>query len=129
MPKKLFEKIGKTEEITKDFKASTINLALGYSGKAEIVDAAKKLALDVKENRVKLEEIDEKEFEKYLYSDLRKPDLVIRTSGEKRTSGFLPFQTGYSELYFCRHCWPEFSKEDLANAVSEFDSRKRNFGK
>ena len=129
LPKKLFEKIGKAEEITREFKASTINLALGYSGRAEIVDAAKKIALEVQENKISLDDINETSFEKYLYSDLKKPDLVIRTSGEQRTSGFLPFQTGYSELYFCKHCWPEFSKNDLAEAINDFDLRKRNFGK
>ena len=85
--------------------------------------------MDVQENKIDLADIDEKGFEKYLYSDLTKPDLVIRTSGEQRTSGFLPFQTGYSELYFCEHCWPEFNKEDLAEAINDFDLRKRNFGK
>ncbi len=129
LPKKLFEKIGKAEDITREFKSSTINLALGYSGRAEIVDAAKKIALDVQENKICLDDINEKSFEKYLYSDLRNPDLVIRTSGEKRTSGFLPFQTGYSELYFCKSYWPEFSKDDLAEAINDFELRKRNFGK
>ena len=129
LPKKLFEKIKKAEETTREFKTSTINLALGYSGRTEIVDAAKKLVLDVQENKIDLTDVDEKSFEKYLYSDLQKPDLIIRTSGEQRTSGFLPFQTGYSELFFCEHCWPEFSKEDLAEAINDFDLRKRNFGK
>ena len=57
------------------------------------------------------------------------PDLVVRTSGEKRLSGFLPYQSAYSELYFCDHYWPEFTEQDLANAVQDFEARKRNFGK
>ena len=129
LPKKLLGKIKEAEEFTQDFKSRTINLALGYSGRAEIVDAAKKLAVDAKEGRVDLENIDESGFESYLYSDLREPDLIVRTGGAQRTSGFLPFQTGYSELYFCQHYWPEFSKQDLNLAIEDFEARKRNFGK
>lgn len=129
LPKKLLEKIRKAEDFTQDFKKRTINLALGYSGRAEILDAAKRLALDAQNGTVDLEKVDEKSFSKYLYADLESPDLVIRTSGEQRTSGFLPFQSAYSELYFCKSCWPEFSKQDLDAAIADFGSRQRNFGK
>ena len=128
LPKKLLEKIREAEDFTQDFKGRTINLALGYSGRTEIVDAAKRLALDVKEKRIDLEKIGEKEFENYLYLG-QDPDLVIRTSGEQRMSGFLPYQSAYSELYFCNHFWPEFTEQDLAEAISDFGVRKRNFGK
>ncbi|MFA4855687.1 MAG: polyprenyl diphosphate synthase [archaeon] len=129
LPRKLLEKAKSAEDFTQDFKKRTINLALGYSGRMEIVDAAKRLALDAQKGAIELEKIDEKSFSKYLYADIREPDLVIRTSGEQRTSGFLPFQSAYSELHFCRHCWPEFSKQDLNAAIEDFGSRKRNFGK
>lgn len=129
LPKKLLEKVKQAEDFTRDFKKRTINLALGYSGRAEIVDAAKRLALDAQNGAVDLEEVDEQSFSKYLYADLREPDLMIRTSGEQRTSGFLPFQSTYSELYFCRHYWPEFSKQDLDEAIADFGARQRNFGK
>lgn len=129
LPKKLLEKISDAEEFTQDFKERTINLALGYSGRAEIVDAAKKLALDAKQGKIDPEKIEEKDFEQYLYSDLKDPDLIVRTGGAKRTSGFLSYQSDYSELHFCQHYWPEFSRQDLALAISDFESRQRNFGK
>lgn len=129
LPKKILEKARKAEEFTADFKKRTINLALGYSGRAEIVDAAKKLALEAKQGSVNLEEINEESFAKYLYADIAAPDLIIRTSGEQRMSGFLPYQGAYSELFFCKHYWPEFTKTDLAEAITDFEARKRNFGK
>ncbi len=129
LPEKLLGKVRQAEELTENFKKRTINLALGYSGRAEIVDAAKKLALDAKEGRIDINAIDEKKFENYLYAKLDDPDLIIRTGGAKRTSGFLPYQSDYSELYFCQHYWPEFSKEDLGEAVADFELRQRNFGK
>ncbi len=129
LPKKLFQKIQGAEESTAGFKKRTISLALGYSGRAEITDAAKKLALDATQGKVELEKVDESLFSKYLYSDVMDPDLIVRTSGEQRLSGFLPFQGAYSELYFCKHYWPEFTRHDLDNAIQDFEARKRNFGK
>jgi len=129
LPGKLLDKVQESEHFTEGFKKRTINLGLGYSGRAEIVDAAKKLAIEAREGKVDLETVDEKTFEKYLYTDLPEPDLIVRTSGEQRTSGFLPYQGAYSELYFCKHYWPEFSRQDLALAIEDYESRKRNFGK
>jgi len=129
LPKKLLKKARAAEEYTQGFGKRTINLALGYSGKTEIVDAAKKLALEAKEGKISLDEINEKEFEKYLYTRIDDPDLVVRTSGRQRTSGFLPYQTSYSELYFCEHYWPEFTRQDLASAITEYEHRQRTFGK
>jgi len=129
LPKKLLEKIREAEKFTQDFGKRTINLALGYSGRAEIVDAAKQLALDLKENRIELNKVNEDSFKKYLYSGFPDPDLIVRTSGAMRLSGFLPYQSAYSELYFCEHYWPEFSQEDLQEAINSFEQRQRNFGK
>ncbi len=129
LPKSIMQKVRETEEFTQDFGNRTINLALGYSGRAEILDAAKALALDAQQGRVDLESVDEKAFESYLYTEMPSPDMIVRTSGEQRTSGFLAYQSGYSELHFCSHYWPEFSEQDLANAVADYDLRKRNFGK
>lgn len=129
LPKSIMKKVREAEEFTQGFGRRTINLALGYSGRAEILDAAKSLALDASQGRVDLEKVDERGFEKYLYTEMPSPDLIVRTSGEQRTSGFLPFQSGYSELHFCQSYWPEFSEGDLANAVSDYAQRKRNFGK
>lgn len=129
LPKRLVEKISEAEQFTADFKKKTINLALGYSGRAEIVDAAKRLAADLKENKIGLGEVNENSFKKYLYTCFPDPDLIIRTSGAMRLSGFLPYQSAYSELYFCSHYWPEFSQQDLRDAIGSFEERQRNFGK
>ncbi len=129
LPEKLKQKIAKAEEFTENNKSKTINLALGYNGQTEIVDAAKKIALDFNEHKLDLNSLNENSFKKYLYSDFSNPDLIIRTSGTQRLSGFLTYQSSYSELYFSDSFWPEFSKQDLNKAVTEFDERERRFGK
>ena len=101
---------------------------MGYDGQAEIVDAAKKIALGY-QNGLDLDSLNEKSFKKYLYSDFADPDLIIRTSGTQRLSGFLTYQSSYSEFYFTKKFWPEFSEQDLSEAVSEYDDRQRRFGK
>ncbi|MFH1664081.1 MAG: polyprenyl diphosphate synthase [archaeon] len=128
-PEKTREKILKAEQATQDNKEKTINLALGYNGQAEIVDAAKKIALQFNEKNLDLDSLDEKSFKKFLYSDFIDPDLIIRTSGTKRLSGFLTYQSSYSELYFCEKFWPEFSKEEMSKAFSDYYERQRRFGK
>ncbi len=128
-PEKLKQKIFKAQEATENNKTKTINLAIGYNGQAEIVDAAKKIALEHKENNLDLGSLNESSFKKFLYSDFSNPDLIVRTSGTQRLSGFLTYQSSYSELYFCEKFWPEFSKEELAKAVEEYDARQRRFGK
>ncbi len=127
-PEKLKQKISKTEEFTENNKKKTINLAIGYNGQTEIVDAAKKIAL-AHEKGLDLNSLNEDSFKKYLYSDFSDPDLIVRTSGTQRLSGFLTYQSSYSELYFSEKFWPEFSKTELNNAITEFDSRQRRFGK
>ncbi|MFH0955552.1 MAG: polyprenyl diphosphate synthase [Candidatus Micrarchaeota archaeon] len=129
-PKKIQDKMKKLQERTENFKSKTINLALGYSGQAEIADAAKKIAEDYQNNKIDLTKLDEKKFREYLYNPLMAdPDLIIRTSGTQRLSGFLTYQSAYSELLFCNKYWPEFEKSDLDFAVRDFDNRQRNFGK
>ncbi|MBU2100635.1 di-trans,poly-cis-decaprenylcistransferase [Candidatus Micrarchaeota archaeon] len=127
-PQKIKEKIIKAEEFTENNKKRTVNLALGYNGQAEIVDAAKKIALE-HEKGFDLNSLDENSFKKFLYSDFSEPDLIIRTSKTQRLSGFLTYQSSYSELYFSDKFWPEFSKEELAKAINEYDDRQRRFGK
>jgi len=108
-----------------------LNLALAYSGRAEIVDAAKKIAERVHEGELGLQEIDEQLFGKYLYTShmsKQDPDLIIRTSGEERLSGFLLWQSAYSELCFLDVYWPSFRFIDLLRAVRTFQRRKRRFG-
>lgn len=127
-PEIIKKKIFKAQETTENNKGKTINLALGYNGQAEIVDAAKKIALDY-EKGFDLNSLNEKSFKKYLYGDFIDPDLIIRTSGTQRLSGFLTYQSSYSEFYFTKKFWPEFSEQDLSKAVSEYDDRQRRFGK
>ena len=129
LPKKIQEKIAFAKKKTENNSEKTINLALGYDGQTEIVDAAKKIALAAKENSFDLSQLNEKTFNKFLYSEISPPDLIIRTSGTHRLSGFLTYQSSYSELYFCNKYWPEFSQQDLCNAVSEFEERQRRYGK
>ncbi len=128
-PQKLQDKMADAEKFTENFSNKTINLALGYNGQAEIVDAAKKLAIDAKENKVDLDSVNEKNFGKYLYGDFPSPDLLIRTSGTQRLSGFLTYQSAYSELYFLDKYWPEMNEADLTTAVRDYYERQRRFGK
>ena len=106
-----------------------LTLALNYGGRSEIVDAARKFAEDVKNNKVDPAQLDEKLFGSYLYDpELPDPDLVIRTSGELRISNFLLWQMAYSELYITDVLWPDFDENELAKALDSFGGRKRRFG-
>jgi undecaprenyl diphosphate synthase len=105
-------------------------LALSYGGRQEIVDAARRLAELVRQGTLQPHEIDEARFTGALYApDLPDPDLVIRTSGEQRLSNFLLWQSSYTELYVTPKFWPEFSKDDLVDAIAEFERRERRFGR
>lgn len=105
-------------------------LALSYSAKWEITEAVRRIADDVKKDKIKTFDIDDKLFEQYLSTfDIPDPELLIRTSGEFRISNFLLWQIAYSELYFTDVLWPDFRKEDLFKAVCDFQSRERRFGK
>ncbi|MBI4043530.1 MAG: di-trans,poly-cis-decaprenylcistransferase [Candidatus Diapherotrites archaeon] len=128
-PKPLREKMERAQKETENNAQRTIHLALAYNGRTEILDAAKRLAREAKENKVDIESLNEESFKNYLYSPLADPDMIIRTSGTQRLSGFLAYQSVYSELYFCPKYWPEFSREDLTNAIAEFEDRARRFGK
>jgi len=128
-PKKLQEKIQEAEDYTENFNERTINLALAYDGQTEIVDAAKKIASDYADEKISLDTLNTSNFSHYLYSSNSFPDLIIRTSGTQRLSGFLTYQSAYSELYFINKYWPEFSEQDLNTAITEFESRERRFGK
>ena len=99
-------------------------VALNYSGKAEIVDAVKKIISSGKR------EIDEEEFREYLYiPEMPEPDLLIRTSGEKRISNFMLWELAYTELYFTEVLWPDFNEEEFLKALYFYQSRERRFGK
>jgi len=132
LPKKIQKIIGEIERETRDYNEHFLNLAIAYGGRAEIIDATKKIAEKIKRGELSVEDIDEKLFEENLYtSHLPKqdPDLIIRTSGEERLSGFLLYQSAYSELCFIDVYWPEFRRIDLLRAVRTYQKRKRRFGR
>lgn len=116
-------------ERTKNNTGVTFNIALNYGGRDEIVRAVKKIAEQVKEDKIKTEDINEKMISNNLYTEGEPdPDLVIRTSGELRLSNFLPWQVVYSEFLFIDKNWPDFSEEDLDEAIIEYQKRTRKFG-
>ena len=115
---------------TAHFERMTLTLALSYGGRQEIVDAARRLAELVRRNELRPEQIDEALFAQQLYApDLPDPDLLIRTSGEQRLSNFFLWQSSYTELYVTPKLWPDFSKEDLVEAMAEYERRERRFGR
>jgi len=123
LPKNLVDEIEKLEEETKGFENFNVNLCLDYGGRDEIVRAVNKILKSGKK------EINEGEFMEYLDSaGIPEPDLIVRTSGEQRTSGFMPFQAAYAELYFADVHFPDFDACELGKAVEEFAKRKRRFG-
>ncbi len=131
LPKHIVEKMNKIEEQTKNYNKHYLNIALAYSGRAEITDAVRKIAQMVKEGKLSPEDIDENVVSRMLYtSDLpqQEPDFLIRTSGECRISGFLLWQIAYSELYFMDTYWPEMRKIDLWRALRDYQRRHRRFG-
>lgn len=114
---------------TKNNTGLTLNLALNYSGRVEILDAVKKIIKDFKRGKIDEEKIDSKLFSSYLYTkDLPDPDLLIRTSGELRLSNFLLWQTSYTELYVTDVLWPDFSVSDFHQAILDYQKRERRFG-
>lgn len=129
LPDKLVKGINEIEERTKDKDGLTVNIAINYGGRAEIVNATKKMLEDIRNGKIG-EEINENTLSAYMYTkDDPDPDLVIRTAGEIRTSGFLTWQSVYSELYFTETFWPDFDEKELDKAIEEYNKRKRNFGK
>ncbi len=132
LPKSLQELIREVEEATRDYDQHFLNVALAYGGRAEIVDATKKIALEIEKGKLKPDAIDEQVFENHLYTAYlpqQEPDLIIRTSGEERLSGFLLWQSAFSELCFLDVYWPEFRRIDLLRAIRTYQQRKRRFGK
>lgn len=116
-------------ERTKNNTGVTFNVAFNYGGRDEIVKAVRKIAEDVKQNRIDIENIDETLISDNLYTTgMPDPDLMIRTSGEIRLSNFLPWQLVYSEFYFTDKLWPDFTEEDLNEAIDEYNRRNRKFG-
>lgn len=127
-PKDVQEAMKELMEATKDYNNHIVNFCMAYGGRQEIVDAAKNMIADLEKGKVKHEDINEELFKKYLYTP-DEPDLIIRTGGEKRLSGFLLYVSSYSELIFLEKMWPEFEKEDLIACIEEYRQRERRFGR
>ncbi len=116
-------------DVTKDGKSITINLALNYGGRDEIVRAAKELCQDAQSGKLDISDIDEKFFGSRLdTSGLPEVDLIIRPSGELRLSNFLLWQSAYAEFWFSEICWPDFTADDLTAAIIDYQKRSRRFG-
>lgn len=134
LPESLQEAIRAAEEATKEYDNFILNVAIAYSGREEITEAFRRYLLSQAKLGKSLEQIADEmnteDISPYLYtSGLPDPDLIIRTSGEIRLSGFLPWQSVYAELYFCDVFWPAFRKIDLMRAIRDYSNRQRRFGK
>lgn len=129
LPEDVREAIRIAEDSTSNYSKRRVNIAIGYDGRLEIVDAIQKIANDVREGKMSPDEIDEKMVNENLYTaGLADPNLIIRTSGEERLSGFLLWQSSYSELYFCDSLWPQLRKVDFLRALRSYQQRERRFG-
>lgn len=132
LPGSLREALAEVEKVTASYDKHYLNIAVAYGGRAEIVDAAKRIIDEVKSGTLDEGLVDEDTFRKYLYTSHLPnpyPELIIRTSGESRLSGFLLWQAAYSEFVFLDVYWPEFRKIDLLRAIRTYQRRKRRFGK
>ena len=122
-------RIRELEAATVDNGGLNFTIALNYGSRDELIRAARKMAKDCEEGKLKAEDIDESVFESYLDThDIPDPDLMIRTSGEQRLSNYLLWQLAYSEFYFTDVPWPDFTKEELVKAIEEYNHRHRRFG-
>lgn len=132
LPEAIKEILQQLDYATKDYSNHFLNIALAYGGQDELVDAVKKIGSKIKAGSLNVEDINKKEIELNLYTShlpQSSPDMVLRTSGEKRLSGFLMWQSAYSELIFMDIFWPEFRKIDLMRAIRTYQVRKRRLGK
>jgi len=129
LPKRSLGELRKTEELTEENSGMLLRIALSYGSRTELGDAARRLAMDVREGHLDAESIDEETLRGYLYDPMTPdPDLMIRTAGEMRLSNFLLWQCSYSELYVTEKCWPDFRAEELLAAFKVYAGRTRKYG-
>ncbi len=129
LPEKCYNELSRAIKTTSVNTGLVLTLALSYSSRKEIVNAAKKIAAKVQSGELKLDDIDEEVFENNLYTyNMPNPELLIRTSGEFRISNYLLWQIAYAELYFTQKLWPDFRREDLFEAILDYQKRERRFG-
>jgi undecaprenyl diphosphate synthase len=130
LPRKCNKQLLETVEATKDNKRMTLILALSYSGRWDIIEAVRKIASEVKKGNIEPDKIDENVLNAALNTArFPNPDLLIRTSGEQRISNFLLWEIAYSEIHFTPVLWPDFTTDDFYNAILDYQSRERRFGK
>ncbi len=130
LPEYARQELNEALEITKNNTGLNLIMALSYSGRWELLNAVKNIAYEVKQGRLNLEDIDQDTLQRFLAtSGFPDPELMIRTSGEYRISNFLLYQLAYAELYFTNVRWPDFRKENLYEAIVDFQNRERRFGK
>ena len=129
LPEKTQKIINEAIDLTKDFDDYVFNICLNYGGRQEIVRATKLILKDVKIGKLDIEKLDTEIYKDYLYTKgLPEIDLMVRTSGEKRISNFLPYQLAYSEFIFTDTCWPDFTPDKLKECLKEYEKRDRRFG-
>ena len=116
------------EESTKNFSRGVLNICLNYGGRSEIVDMTKKIAIDIINNKISIDDINEELVNKYMYQELPNLDFVIRTSGEQRISNFMLWQSSYAEYYFPETLFPDFDANEFDKALLEYQNRNRRFG-
>ena len=129
IPAEVLKGMDEAAQATENNRAMVLNIAFNYGGRQELLDAFQEIALRVKNNELKVDDINEKTVDGFLYTHgLPDPDLLIRTSGEKRISNFLLWQLSYAEFYFTDRCWPEFNEEELIKAIEDYQGRERKYG-
>lgn len=129
LPEKVREELYEAMEKTKNNKLMTLNLAISYSGRWDILNAVRKISTDYKNGKISLKDLDDRLFSSYLStSDIPEPDLLIRTGGEFRISNFLLWELAYTEIYIDKIFWPDFRRQHFYEAIREYQKRERRFG-
>ncbi|HEV2311275.1 MAG TPA: polyprenyl diphosphate synthase [Acidimicrobiia bacterium] len=129
VPQRVRRHIADTEAMTEHNRRMTLTFAFNYGGRAELVDAARRIATEAADGKLKPDRVNERLLSRHLYApDMPDPDLLVRTSGEYRISNFLLWELAYAELVFTDVLWPDFRRQDLFDAIAEYQGRERRFG-